>query len=185
MIGPHTTAAAWRCMLDERLVTYLPIVRATAGRISRRVPGVDVDDAMQDGWIGLHDAVRTFREGGTTFAAHAKTRIAGAIYDGIRGRSWSTRTQLRKGRPARVVELKMNEVDPRSDWATAIADSRMDAEDILSRLPAKPRRIVRDRAIRERSFESMATEAGRTIATVKNDYWAGMRSIRHQQGTTP
>ena len=79
---------------QERVVTeYLPLVAAEASRLSRRYRGMEYSDLCQDGSIGLIDAVlRADPERPATFSAFAKTKIRGAMIDGLRRGNLSWRT---------------------------------------------------------------------------------------------
>ena len=72
-----------RDLVDE----YTPLVRMIAYKIAKDLPqNVDVKDLMQDGIIGLLDAVLRFNKkmSAQQFRAFASVRIRGAIYDGLR-----------------------------------------------------------------------------------------------------
>lgn len=68
-------------MVESHLDLVEPIAR---GVVRSLPPGLEVQDLVQAGVIGLIDAVRTFREGKVPFAVHAKLRIRGAILDSVR-----------------------------------------------------------------------------------------------------
>jgi RNA polymerase sigma factor for flagellar operon FliA len=68
------------------LAQRLALVRQIAGRIRRRLPaGVDMDELVQAGLIGLNEALSRFEEGpGSNFESYAARRIEGAMLDVLR-----------------------------------------------------------------------------------------------------
>jgi RNA polymerase sigma factor for flagellar operon FliA len=63
---------------------YGPLLISLARRFARRY-ACDVDDAIQNGGMGLLTAIRTFDEArGVPFTAWARQRIAFALIDGLR-----------------------------------------------------------------------------------------------------
>lgn len=75
--------------LEEALVrAYLPVVSRTLDRISgTRVPSAtnDIQDHVQNGYEGLLDAVRTYRDDrGTKFETWATHKIRSKVMDGLR-----------------------------------------------------------------------------------------------------
>jgi RNA polymerase sigma factor for flagellar operon FliA len=67
-------------------MAHRSLVRRVAGRMRPRLPrNVDMDELMQAGMIGLHDAMTRFEEGrGATFETYAWRRIEGAMLDELR-----------------------------------------------------------------------------------------------------
>ena len=64
--------------------------------VAFEIPGawqrrVDLEDVLQDGFVGLLDAASRFRPGAGTFPGLARPRIRGAILDAIRKRSFLSR----------------------------------------------------------------------------------------------
>jgi len=68
------------------IVQYLPLVKFVAGKISVMLPpGVNYDDIIQEGSIGLMDAIDKFEPNkNVKFKTYATTRIHGAIIDWLR-----------------------------------------------------------------------------------------------------
>src|SRR5512134_899103 len=83
-----TTAAppAARCQRSAQLIAHRPLVRRIALRMRSRLPaGVDTDELMQAGMIGLNEALTRFQEGrGASFGTYASRRIEGAMLDALR-----------------------------------------------------------------------------------------------------
>ena len=65
--------------------TLLPLVRKLARRLKRLVPGLDFDDLVGDGCVGLIRAVDSFDPlRGPQLAEYARRLVAGAMLNGIR-----------------------------------------------------------------------------------------------------
>ncbi|GIW71831.1 MAG: RNA polymerase sigma factor [Planctomycetota bacterium] len=80
--------------LRNRLMErYLPLVRATAERIRRRLPqSVELGDLESAGIFGLRDAIEGFDlQRGVKFETYCTTRVRGAILDELRSIDWVPR----------------------------------------------------------------------------------------------
>ncbi|MDI6748072.1 MAG: RNA polymerase sigma factor FliA [Rhodocyclaceae bacterium] len=78
----------------ERLVNqYVPLVKRIAFHLMARLPAsVQIDDLVQNGMLGLLDALGRFEEGlGAQFETYAVQRIRGAMLDGLRENDWLPR----------------------------------------------------------------------------------------------
>lgn len=86
----------------ERLVTqYAPLVKGIAQSLLRRLPpAVQLDDLMQDGYIGLLGALlQATRIGaGGQFHSYLAQRVRGAMLDGLRDSDPATRAVRREMR---------------------------------------------------------------------------------------
>jgi RNA polymerase sigma factor for flagellar operon FliA len=70
---------------EARIRRLLPLVKKIARRIRSLVPGVEMDDLIGDGSIGLIRAVDQFDgERGPTLEHYARRLIAGAMLNGLR-----------------------------------------------------------------------------------------------------
>ncbi len=80
------------------------LVRSLAARIHRKLPqGVDVEDLIGYGQVGLVEAARDFDPArGNQFSTYAYYRIRGAIYDGLSKMSWFGRTHYEHVRYERM-----------------------------------------------------------------------------------
>jgi len=79
----------------EQLVQrFVPLVKRIAYHLMARLPAnVQVDDLVQNGMIGLLDALDRFQEGfGAQFETYATQRVRGAMLDGLRENDWLPRT---------------------------------------------------------------------------------------------
>ena len=76
---------------------YAPMVRRLAYQIMARLPAsVQIDDVIQNGMVGLIDALSRFEEGmGAQFETYATQRIRGAMLDGLRENDWMPRALRR------------------------------------------------------------------------------------------
>jgi len=85
--------------LKEQIVKrFLPLVRYVASRMSVKFPpGLDFDDILSFGALGLLDAVDRFEpDRGFTFQTFAVPRIRGAILDELRRFDWISRSGREK-----------------------------------------------------------------------------------------
>ena len=71
---------------DELVQRFTPLVKRVAFHLMGRLPAnVLVDDLVQNGMLGLLDALDRFEEGfGAQFETYATQRIRGAMLDGLR-----------------------------------------------------------------------------------------------------
>ena len=96
---PRNTRALW--MYDSEgnpdkaqlVELYAPLVKRIAYHLMARLPAsVLIDDVMQNGMIGLLDAVSRYEDGlGAQFETYAAQRIRGAMLDGLREDDWMPR----------------------------------------------------------------------------------------------
>lgn len=101
----YTTAS--RAEIEDRVRRFLPLVHRAAWHIygSGR-EGLEVEDLVQTGILALTECARRHSGPGEDgFAAYAKIRVRGAMFDCIRKQMHDTRTARRKrARYAEVVE---------------------------------------------------------------------------------
>ncbi len=83
MTAPPRESPAERC---TRLRQHRALVRKIAARLRARLPaGVDMDELLQAGLIGLNEAIDRFESGfGASFDTYASRRIEGAMLDSLR-----------------------------------------------------------------------------------------------------
>ena len=77
--------------------TYAPLVKRIAFQLMSRLPAsVDVDDLIQNGMMGLLDALGRYEQGlGAQVETYAVQRIRGAMLDGLRENDWLPRSLRR------------------------------------------------------------------------------------------
>lgn len=75
---------------QSRVIASRAFVEALARRVAASMPsGVDVGDLVQDGMIGLIDAVHRYdEERGIRFETFAERRVRGAMIDALRRDAW-------------------------------------------------------------------------------------------------
>ena len=149
----------------ERLVSqYAPLVKRIAYHLMAKLPAsVQVDDLVQNGMIGLLDALTRFEEGmGAQFETYAVQRVRGAMLDGLRENDWlprGVRKEMRRvegaiqkleherGRQPSEGELAESLGMPLGDYQKLLLDARgyqmvyledmsLEEEDYLERHPA-------------------------------------------------
>lgn len=126
---------------DKQVAGYLPLVKRIAYLLMAKLPAsVEVDDLIQNGLIGLLDAMDRFEDGlGAQFETYAVQRIRGAMLDGLRENDWlprSVRKEMRRveeairvleheiGRPPSETELAKALDMPLADYQRLLQDAR-------------------------------------------------------------
>ena len=95
---------------DQLVQRFVPLVKRIAYHLMARLPAsVQFDDLVQNGMIGLLDAIERFEDGfGAQFETYASQRVRGAMLDGLRENDWLPR-QLRK--ELRRIEGAINQLE--------------------------------------------------------------------------
>jgi RNA polymerase sigma factor FliA len=90
---------------DKLVHSYAPLVKKIAHHLMARLPAsVHIDDLVQNGMIGLLDAIGRFETGlGAQFETYATQRIRGSMLDGLRDNDWLPRSVRREMR--RIEEM--------------------------------------------------------------------------------
>lgn len=85
---------------EQQAAHYAPLVKRIAYLLMARLPAnVDVDDLIQNGMIGLLEALDRYEEGlGALFETYAAQRVRGAMLDGLRESDWVPRGVRREMR---------------------------------------------------------------------------------------
>jgi len=95
-------AAAPKPTIDRKtaIEKYLPFVRSIAGKIKKTIAKeIDYEDLVEYGIVGLLEATERYDPSfGANFMTFAYYRIRGAIYDGLRGMGWMSRSEYAKAR---------------------------------------------------------------------------------------
>ena len=95
----------------EQLVQrFVPLVKRIAYHLMARLPAsVQFDDLVQNGLLGLLDALDRFQEGfGAQFETYASQRVRGAMLDGLRENDWLPRNLRRE---LRRIESTINQLE--------------------------------------------------------------------------
>jgi RNA polymerase sigma factor for flagellar operon FliA len=89
-----------RQVREKLILNYLDLVKYIVGRMPQAtIPGVEYDDLLGYGVMGLMDAVERFDlSRGVKFETYAMTRIRGAIIDHLRNMDWVPRSVRQKAR---------------------------------------------------------------------------------------
>lgn len=131
----------------EQLVSqYAPLVKRIAYHLMAKLPAsVEVDDLVQNGMIGLLDAMSRFEEGlGAQFETYAVQRIRGAMLDGLRDNDWLPRGARRDMRRVEAAIHKLEHENGRqpseSELAAALDLSLGDYQKLL--LEARGHQLV-------------------------------------------
>ncbi|MCC6810402.1 MAG: sigma-70 family RNA polymerase sigma factor [Deltaproteobacteria bacterium] len=82
------------------IVQYTPYVRSIAGKIKKTLAKeIEFEDLVEYGMIGLLEAAERYDSAmGANFMTFAYYRIRGAIYDGLRGMGWMSRSEYARVR---------------------------------------------------------------------------------------
>ena len=99
--------------MDHLVVSYAPLVKRLAYQMMSRLPAsVEVEDLIQNGMMGLLDAINRFEEGmGAQFETYAVQRIRGAMLDGLREADWAPRSTRRD---MRRIETAINVLEQKN-----------------------------------------------------------------------
>ena len=139
MSPPNTNMYTAQGTLEkERLVNqYAPLVKRIAYHLMAKLPAsVQVDDLVQNGMLGLLDALGRFEEGlGAQFETYAVQRIRGAMLDGLRESDWLPRGVRKEMRRVETAIQKLEHEQGRppgeGELATALGMSLPDYQRLL------------------------------------------------------
>ena len=110
----------------EQLVSqYAPLVKRIAYHLMAKLPpSVQVDDLIQNGMIGLLDAISRYEEGlGAQFETYAVQRVRGAMLDGLRENDWLPRGLRREMRRVEAAINALEQKHGRSPQEGELAES--------------------------------------------------------------
>ncbi len=104
---------------------YAPLVKRIAYQLMSRLPAsVDVDDLIQNGMMGLLDALGRYEQGlGAQFETYAAQRIRGAMLDGLRENDWLPRSLRRDMRRIEAAVHQLEQQKGRHPTETELAES--------------------------------------------------------------
>jgi len=96
----------------HQIADHAPLVKRIAYHMMVKLPaGVDVDDLIQAGMIGLMDAIDRYQDGhGAQFETYAAQRIRGAMLDELRASDWLPRSARKN---LRQMEQAVNKLQQR------------------------------------------------------------------------
>jgi len=90
--------AAGQPTREQLVQRFMPLVKRIAYHLMARLPpSVQFDDLVQNGMLGLLDAIYRYQEGvGAQFETYATQRVRGAMLDGLRENDWLPRNLRRE-----------------------------------------------------------------------------------------
>ncbi|MFD1215507.1 RNA polymerase sigma factor FliA [Microbulbifer celer] len=141
---------------DALLEEHLPAVRRQALSLQVKLPsGIDLDDLIQAGTIGLLDAMQRFDpNAGASFSTFANQRIRGAMIDELRTRDWLPRSVRRN---ARLLEQSLRQLEQRLGRA---AEEREIAAEMGVSLDEYHRLLLDTNSGHLLPFEEIVAESG-------------------------
>ena len=137
---PDTSAAASAAQINAALKQYTPLVRRLAHQMIAKLPAnVQIDDLIQVGMIGLHDAMSRFDPAqGVQFETFATQRIRGAMLDDLRSGDWMSRGDRKQQRQIEAAVHKLEQQYGRAPAESEIAKemglSLGDYQDVLTKV---------------------------------------------------
>jgi RNA polymerase sigma factor for flagellar operon FliA len=110
---------------DQLVVQYAPMVKRIAYHLMARLPSsVQVEDIIQNGMLGLLDAINRYEEGlGAQFETYAVQRVRGAMLDGLRENDWLPRSLRRDMRRIEAAVSMLEQRFGRQPSESELADS--------------------------------------------------------------
>ena len=96
---------------EQLVAQYTPLVSAIAKSLLRKLPAnVEVDDLIQDGFVGLLVAIiqSTTAHAGLAYRAYLSQRIRGAMLDGLRENDPGTRTVRAEMRRVEIIISRLS-----------------------------------------------------------------------------
>lgn len=110
---------------DELVQRFVPLVKRIAYHLMARLPAsIQFEDLVQNGMIGLLDAMDRFQEGfGAQFETYATQRVRGAMLDGLRENDWLPRNMRRELRRIEQAINQLEHVHGRAPSEQELADT--------------------------------------------------------------
>ncbi|MFZ4535648.1 RNA polymerase sigma factor FliA [Propionivibrio sp.] len=117
--------AAGQINKDQLVQRFAPLVKRIAYHLMARLPSsVQVDDLVQNGMMGLLDAINRFESGmGAQFETYAAQRVRGAMLDGLRENDWLPRSLRRDFRRIEVAISQLEQKHGRPPAEKELADA--------------------------------------------------------------
>jgi len=146
--------AAGQINKDQLIQRFAPLVKRIAYHLMARLPSsVQVDDLVQNGMLGLLDAINRFEAGmGAQFETYAAQRVRGAMLDGLRENDWLPRSLRRDFR-------RIEEAIAQLEQQYGRAPSEQELAKALSMTLAEYQKMLQDaRGHQLISFEDMVED---------------------------
>ncbi|WP_291994519.1 RNA polymerase sigma factor FliA [Candidatus Accumulibacter sp. ACC003] len=117
--------AAGQINKEQLVRRFAPMVKRIACHLMARLPAsVQLDDLVQNGMLGLLDAIGRFEAGvGAQFEIYAAQRVRGAMLDGLRENDWLPRSLRRDCRRIEVAIARLEQENGRAPTESELADS--------------------------------------------------------------
>ena len=117
--------AAGQLNKDQLVQRFAPLVRRIACHLMARLPAsVQLDDLVQNGMLGLLDAIGRFEAGmGAQFEVYAAQRVRGAMLDGLRENDWLPRSLRHNCRRIEVAIAQLEQENGRAPSEKELADA--------------------------------------------------------------
>lgn len=117
--------AAGQLNKDQLIQRYAPLVKRIACHLMARLPAsVQIDDLVQNGMLGLLDALGRFEAGvGSQFEVYATQRVRGAMLDGLRENDWLPRGLRRDCRRIEQAIAQLEQENGRTPTEKELADA--------------------------------------------------------------
>ncbi|HEX5127015.1 MAG TPA: RNA polymerase sigma factor FliA [Rhodocyclaceae bacterium] len=110
---------------NQLITRYAPLVKRIAYHLMAKLPAsVQVEDIIQNGMLGLLDAIGRYEEGlGAQFETYAVQRIRGAMLDGLRENDWLPRSLRREMRRIEAAIHTLEQQNGRQPTERELADT--------------------------------------------------------------
>ena len=117
--------AAGQIDKDQLVQRFTPLVKRIAYHLMARLPSsVQVEDLIQNGMIGLLDAINRFESGmGAQFETYAAQRVRGSMLDGLRDNDWLPRSMRRDFRRIETAISQLEQAQGRPPNEKELADA--------------------------------------------------------------
>ena len=117
--------AAGQLNKDQLVQRFAPLVKRIAYHLMSRLPSsVQVDDLIQNGMVGLLDAIGRFEAGmGAQFETYAAQRVRGSMLDGLRENDWLPRSLRRDFRRIEAAIAQLEQENGRAPSEQELAES--------------------------------------------------------------
>ncbi|MBW7903642.1 MAG: RNA polymerase sigma factor FliA [Rhodocyclaceae bacterium] len=117
--------AAGQLEKEQLVQRFAPLVKRIAFHLMSRLPSsVQVDDLVQNGMIGLLEAIDRFEAGfGAQFETYATQRVRGAMLDGLRENDWLPRSLRREMRRIEAAIHELEQAAGRPPTEQELADA--------------------------------------------------------------
>ena len=117
--------AAGQINKEQLVQRFAPMVKRIACHLMARLPAsVQLDDLIQNGMLGLLDAIGRCETGvGAQFEAYAAQRVRGAMLDSLRENDWLPRSSRRSCRRIERAIAELEQETGRAPSEKELADS--------------------------------------------------------------